>query len=301
MAFRANPLRGRDHRGLTRAMTSPPRSVGEHSAGVLLRLLEAVEANGAAYSDGHEVEPLHQLRVATRRLRAALSFFEPIRHGDRDLERARRRIRDLALPFGRLRDLDVFLEHLDDGAAPVTEADRAALRAALVRRRGHLADDVARELGSKRWRRELRRVRDGVVGRWRDSPAAVVDARRFASERLDLWWWAFLAGSEGLAEMTAGQRHRVRIEAKKLRYATEVTADLFTDREPAQEAFTEGLKDVQDALGALNDRAVAERIVREAGFTPATLPRAEAEDMSRALAARAGLVAQGPYWEGFPR
>ena len=58
---------------------------------------------------------------------------------------------------------------------------------------------------------------------------------------------------------------------------------------------------MQDALGALNDRAVAERIVREAGFTPATLPRAEAEDMSRALAARAGLVAQGPYWEGFPR
>ncbi|MDX5318587.1 MAG: CHAD domain-containing protein, partial [Actinomycetes bacterium] len=103
---------------------------------------------------------------------------------------------------------------------------------------------------------------------------------------------------EDLGEMTHGQRHRVRIEAKKLRYATEVTAELFADREP--ESFTEGLKDIQDALGALNDRAVAERIVREAGFEP--LPATEdGEDMSRALAARAGLVAQGPYWEGIPR
>lgn len=284
-------------------MTSPhlpaPVSAADHCAGVLLELLEVLESRAGAFAEGREVEPLHQLRVSARRLRAALSFFEPIHHGDESLERARRRVRELALPFGQLRDLDVFLEHLDDGAAPVAPADRARLRKALEKRRVHLADDVVRVLGSRRWRRELRRVRDAAgEGTWRSSPAAAVDARRFVSERLDLWWWAFLAGSEDLGEMTHGQRHRVRIEAKKLRYATEVTADLFADREP--ESFTEGLKDIQDALGALNDRAVAERIVREAGFEP--LPATEdGEDMSRALAARAGLVAQGPYWEGIPR
>ncbi|MGM0385504.1 MAG: CHAD domain-containing protein [Actinomycetota bacterium] len=275
-----------------------PRA-GDHCGAVLLHLLEVLGARADAFVEGREVEPLHQLRVSARRLRAALSFFEPICHGDEDLERARRRIRKLALPFGQLRDLDVFLEHLDDGVAPVAPADCARLRKVLVKRRDHLADDVVRELGKKRWHRELRRVRDGATaGTWRDSPAAVVDARRFASERLDLWWWALLAGSEGLEAMTPGRRHRVRIEAKKLRYATEVTAELFADREP--EAFTDGLKDIQDALGALNDRAVAESIVREAGFEP-TAALDEGEDVSRALAARAGLVAQGPHWEGIPR
>jgi CHAD domain-containing protein len=284
------------------AITPSPASATDHCAGVLLDLLDVLEARADTFAEGREVEPLHQLRVSARRLRAALSFFEPIRHGEESLERARRRIRELALPFGQLRDLDVFLEHLDDGVAPVAPDDRPRLRKALVKRRAHLADDVGRVLGSRRWRRELRRVREGASeGTWRSSPAAAVDARRFASERLDLWWWAFLAGSEDLEEMSHGQRHRVRIEAKKLRYATEVTADLFADREPARESFTEGLKDIQDALGALNDRAVAERIVREAGFEPLPQPEEEGEDVGRALAARAGLVAQGPYWEGIPR
>lgn len=269
-------------------------TAADHCGTVLLHLLEVLESSVADFVETQDVEPLHQLRVSARRLRAALAFFEPVRHGDEDLTHARRRIRDLALPFGRLRDLDVFLEHLDDGAAPVAAADRARLRKVLKTQRERLSADVVRELGSKRWARELRRVREGATTA--GVPAVVVDARRFASERLDLWWWAFLAGSGGLEEMTSGPRHRVRIEAKKLRYATEVTADLFEDRQPAREAFTQGLKDIQDALGALNDRAVAERIVREAGFEP--LPAAEdGEDMSRALAARAGLVAQGPYWE----
>ncbi len=280
----------------------PPRPAapaGEYCDASLAHLLDLVTENAAEFHVGRGIEPLHQLRIATRKLRATLSFFEPLFHGDDNLERARVRLRKLALPSGQLRDLDVFLGHLGDGVAPVAPGDRKPLRRALVTRRAQLADDVVRVLGSRRWRRALERVRAGAAGGvWRAAPSADVDARAFVSERLDLWWWALLAGSEGLAEMEAAPRHRVRIEAKKMRYVTEVTADLFADRAAERSAFTEGLKTIQDELGALNDAAVAEHIVREAGFTPRTVAVDTVDHTGKALAARAELIARGPYWSG---
>jgi CHAD domain-containing protein len=84
-----------------------------------------------AHSEGvlnlNDVERVHDMRVATRRLRAALEVFAPCfppkRHG-----KALKKVKALADALGERRDADVeiaLLEGLVDGAA---EADRGALR-----------------------------------------------------------------------------------------------------------------------------------------------------------------------------
>jgi inorganic triphosphatase YgiF len=55
-------------------------------------------------------EPLHQARVAIRRLRSALSLFEPV-VTDQKYKRLKRRLRDVSHQFGEARNLDVYIAH----------------------------------------------------------------------------------------------------------------------------------------------------------------------------------------------
>ncbi|SOZ17530.1 Protein of the adenylate cyclase family (fragment) [Cupriavidus taiwanensis] len=66
-----------------------------------------------------------------------------------------------------------------------------------------------------------------------------------------------------MAQLDIQQRHRARIAAKKLRYATEFFASLF----PATKLkrFRNHLSDLQDDLGWRNDMAVADGLLRSLG------------------------------------
>ena len=68
--------------------------------------------------------------------------------------------------------------------------------------------------------------------------------------------------------MTPEQRHRVRIRAKRLRYAAEFFASLFQRK--AANRYRRGLAALQDALGALNDTATAKRLLE--GLPGAVVP-----------------------------
>jgi CHAD domain-containing protein len=57
------------------------------------------------------------------------------------------------------------------------------------------------------------------------------------------------------------ERHRVRIAAKKLRYAAEFFKALYPAKRVAR--YVEALEDLQDILGALNDAAVVDRLLAE--------------------------------------
>jgi CHAD domain-containing protein len=94
--------------------------VFEHSEGVL---------------DLNEVEHVHDMRVATRRLRAALEIFEPCFPRKRH-RKALKKVKALADALGKRRDADVeivLLEALLDRAA---EADRSALAKLIDELRG---------------------------------------------------------------------------------------------------------------------------------------------------------------------
>ncbi len=91
--------------------------VFEHSEGVL---------------DIGEIEHVHDMRVATRRLRAALEVFEPCFPAKRH-RKALKRVKALADALGERRDRDVAIEFLERFADEAPEGDRAAV-AALVDR-----------------------------------------------------------------------------------------------------------------------------------------------------------------------
>jgi CHAD domain-containing protein len=124
------------------------QEVIEHSRGVL---------------DLADVERVHDMRVATRRLRAALEVFEPCFRGKRH-RKAMKRVKAMADALGERRDRDVAIEFLESFAVAAPVGDRQAvatlieqLRAEQVQANRALAEQVAaKRLG--KLRRALERL-----------------------------------------------------------------------------------------------------------------------------------------------
>jgi CHAD domain-containing protein len=119
--------------------------VFEHSAGVL---------------DLDDVERVHDMRVATRRLRAALEVFEPCFSRKRH-RKALKRVKALADALGARRDLDVEIELLEGLAGEVAEEEREAFQALIgdLRSRQRQAnDDLAPFVTAKRLKKLHRRL-----------------------------------------------------------------------------------------------------------------------------------------------
>jgi CHAD domain-containing protein len=105
-------------------------------------------------------------------------------------------------------------------------------------------------------------------GPWRTDHDALLRARReqlittLAADELTRRRRKIIKAGRGLRERTAEERHALRIRGKKLRYAVEFFADVFPGKRSARrrDALLAALKDLQDALGGLNDIATRERL-----------------------------------------
>jgi CHAD domain-containing protein len=237
-----------------------PGAAFAHAAGHLLGVLLHHAPAAAA---GQVGEPVHQMRVALRRLRALASVF-----GDAvacpELDEVRPALKALAGALGPARDWDVFLGGTGRrvAAAFPQEAEVAALLEAAAARRAEayaalatlLAGPELRCLGVRVAVLALARPWDGVVASPPDDTAAfgaAVLARRLRRV-------ARLAGR--FDEQPEAALHEMRLKAKRLRYAAEVFAPLFPGREAAR--FLRRLAALQEALGHLNDGAVATALMQ---------------------------------------
>jgi len=131
-----------------RVVAARSQELFEQSAGVL---------------DLDDVERVHDMRVATRRLRAALELFEECFPPKRR-RKSLKRVRALADALGERRDLDVELELLEDLGGSLAPADRRAfddlvggLRAQQLEANEHLAAFVT-ERRLRKLKRRLRRL-----------------------------------------------------------------------------------------------------------------------------------------------
>jgi CHAD domain-containing protein len=107
-----------------------------------------------------EVEHVHDMRVATRRLRAALEVFEDCFPRKRH-RKALKKVKALADALGKRRDVDVEIEYLESLAAEVETEDRRALEALIgeLRARQRRAnEDLAPFVSAKRLKRLRRRL-----------------------------------------------------------------------------------------------------------------------------------------------
>ena len=120
--------------------------VFEHSDGVL---------------DMDEIENVHDMRVATRRLRAALEVYAPAFPAKRH-RKALKRVKKLADALGERRDRDVAIEFLTEFAGEAPQADRGAVEALIGRLREEQRqanEDLAAHVTAKRLKKLRRRLR----------------------------------------------------------------------------------------------------------------------------------------------
>jgi len=242
-------------------------------------------------------EALHQMRIAVRRLRAAIATFaDVVTDGER--QRITAGLKWIIGKLSPARDLDVlFAEVLEPLRARDPEAPGLALlerdlegrraRAYGVARRAvsserfrTLAFDTAAWIEAGAWTRggDLNRLR-------REEPAAVLAADQLGRRRRKL-----RKRGKRLRQLTPAKRHKLRIAGKKLRYAVEFFADLFPNKKQAKRRKTalQALKALQDALGALNDITMREKLVFGAALAG---KRRSHGPQARERALAAGLIA----------
>lgn len=124
---------------------------------------DEVFEHSRAVLDLDDIEPVHDMRVATRRLRTALEIFEPCFPRKRFRETLEQ-VKDLADVLGERRDRDVAIESLEGFAAEAAPADRKRLAALIEELRdeqrvanGELAR-LAKAKRLKKLRRSLRKL-----------------------------------------------------------------------------------------------------------------------------------------------
>jgi CHAD domain-containing protein len=218
----------------------PPRLLAEHLASV-----QRQEASLPA------PEAVHQMRVATRRLRTVLRVLHL-----RALEPEAKRLQDA---LGKVRDLQLQVQWLDGRDAALLRSQKARLRRAVA----------ALERAVRRWREKaLPPLLDAAAGCPSPSQRKVSKDLRKGVRRLRDTL------EEARAAPTPTAIHAARISAKKVRYLVEVARDALPRRVVRLE---HDLKSLHASLGELHDLDVRIALVRR---KPALL-REQQEERAR--------------------
>ncbi len=240
---------------------TPETPVEEGLARILTNCMNHWLANHAAVLDGGDPEGVHQMRVALRRLRSALTIFKGVLPAD-DREWLQGEAKALIDGLGGARDWDVFVDEMlkpvlsaraDDSGLllledAVNEQRRLAYEQAWATLRSPRYLQFVLELGAwledRGWRRKDRR--DGLDRRMIELAEEALHNRHKKAIKL----------GRRFDRLSDDALHRLRISLKKLRYVTEFFATLYGKSETR--AYLASLRQLQDDLGRLNDLAVAE-------------------------------------------
>jgi len=246
--------------------------VAGHLAGVLLHWAPLAMA-------GATPEAVHQMRVALRRLRSAISLFRGAMGGP-DLDSVNMDLRALSRVLGPARDWDVFCAGTGTAVAAGFPHDRAVVRllaaaerqrqAGYVALRGYLDSPAFRLLGIRlaclaafRPWEHAPPTDDGDEAAAKQAALRAAPLAEFAARALARRLERVLQVGDDLTDLPIEAVHTVRIQSKRLRYAAEFFAPLFPRKETRR--FLRRVSALQERLGHLNDGAVAEGLMAQLG------------------------------------
>ena len=273
-------------------LLDPALNAAEGFAAIASACIRHFRLNEPLLLETGSAEALHQSRVALRRLRSAFSSFKLLLARDPRAERLRQSLRWLAGELGQVRDLDVLIPKLE-----------SAERARLVEARDKAWRQVRTALESVRARELMIDIAEWLaIGAWRTRPADPLLASRsvqdIAADLLARHRRRLKRRGRDLAVLSDQDRHQARIEAKKLRYASEFFASLWAGkREKARHArFVAVLEQLQDHLGALNDRATAAELLARHGIASHHPDKGRKRLLRKAERALDELIDLKPFW-----
>ena len=240
------------------------QSASDALATVCGHLAAAIAAQAGPAAAAAGPEPVHQMRVAVRRLRSALRLFREVGAGP-ELEGAADALRALGHALGPARDWDVFLGGVGRvvGAAFPDDAGVARLLAAAGRRREEAYAALRTALDGAAFRRLGIKLALAAQSRPWEPGGETPALRAFAAAALGKRWRRLLAPGRDIAGLEPERLHAIRLEAKRARYAAELFAPLWGRQ--ASSRFIRRVTALQEALGHLNDAAVAAALMSQLG------------------------------------
>ena len=264
-APRGERSRGRTHLGTVvhpDAVVRREDSMPEVAKKILAVHFRRMEANERGTRKGEDIERLHDMRVAVRRMRTSARIFGPFLDRD-DLRPFVRELRVLGRVLGPVRDMDVMLAHARGFRETIPSREQVDLDALLrdwQKERARLQERLVAHLessGYRRFRRDfpaflgdasagvpLPVAKDGSVrAALLSHDGAVVLYERLAAVRAYEGW------VEG-DDVPLRRYHRLRIEVKRLRYTLEFLSDVAG---PEAEPLIASYKAVQDHLGEMRE------------------------------------------------
>lgn len=250
-----------------RQPVAPDDTMAEAGRKVLLSELVSMLQHEAGSRTGEDIEDVHDMRVATRRMRSALRLLEAY-YKPKSIQGYEMQLKRIARALGGVRDLDVLIVDLQGYAAtldadhrPRFEAAIAALDADRSEARSHLV----KVLNKGEYRRFVQDFAAFLTTPGAGSRAIAADSVQPVQVRhaLPTLIYARLgqvrAYDPVLDEADDTTLHSLRIEFKRLRYATTLFGDVLGE---AIKPFITELKAAQDHLGRLQDIATAEMYLR---------------------------------------
>lgn len=237
---------------------SPVPGIAELAFVVLRRHLGAMLDHEPGTRLGEDPEELHDMRVATRRMRAALDLFSEVLPARATNVRAE--LGWVADALGRVRDLDVQLERIEQSAAsptsPQTSSALKELAELLTHRRSEARAALLACLDSARYDRLVASfaamLRRGPLRR----PAPANAPAVLAAPDLVRARHRAVAKAAKAARRSGNldDFHKLRIRGKRLRYAVEFVSELYGSH---ARRYVRAVVELQDVLGSMQDARVA--------------------------------------------
>lgn len=242
----------------------PGQTLAEAVAAAMHRQGEQLACRQYGLACREDLEFVHEMRVATRRMRSALRLLDT--PAAKACEALAKDLKWLADLLGAVRDADVLLEFLRDCRARLGGKAQRALPRLLAwrrRRRDAAYRALVVAMRSRRCRRLLgsssvataRQLRGGgkraAQPVWRQGPAVLAEA------------WKRVRSYRGrLDKMSGKRRHQLRIDCKRLRYAAEFFAEIY---QGALDELIGHMVAMQDMLGEAHDASVWRKTLNAAG------------------------------------
>jgi len=238
-----------------------PGAAFRHILGHLVDVM--LDLAPAAMTGSTGTEPVHQMRVAVRRARSAITVFRAAIESP-ELQRAADDLKTLGSRLGPTRDWDVFVTETLPRITAALPQERRLVRlaeAAQKTRRGHqlmlalyLSSADFRLLGVElAWLAAA----EGWLPAPPDPPVSLAD---FAANVLHRRWRKLTHAGRSIEALDIEALHDLRLRAKRARYTAEAFVSLHPGRRSAR--FIRRLSRLQQHLGLLNDGEVAAGLLK---------------------------------------
>lgn len=243
---------------------------------IALNCLRHMQGNQSGAATSNDPEYIHQMRVATRRLRASVQLFKPLLpplFADNIVAP----LRELMHKLGRVRDLDVVLTEIINPVIADMPNNPAllSLSAMIIERQSRYRREAIQALIQPSYG-HLHLQAAALL----HSPAFIVPPDHqaqttlgeFAQKQLQALHARILKHAARARTDQANSLHRMRISIKRLRYAMEFFRTMMPTK--VSNKILQNLATNQEKLGQLNDLASAGAILMDCAAKEANLREA---------------------------